>query len=208
MDKNKTIQDKDLISRLCDAIEKRLGRKMITPRDFEFLAEELSKCGLRISGSTLKRIWGYNRDISDNYRPYRYTLALLANFLGYNGIEDFCNHKDDNDLDSAEFFGSTIMAENIMPGSIVELKWSPQRSCNLICTEKCNFKVLQSERGRLLPGDIVTFMSLTENAPLYFNKVIRPSTSEQFVYTAGLRTGIKYRIHGIVKFDDEDLVIT
>ena len=67
----KLVTDKAFISKLCQAIEKRVGRKMISPRDFDYLCEELTKVGARVSGSTLKRVWGYNRDISSNYRPYR-----------------------------------------------------------------------------------------------------------------------------------------
>lgn len=204
---NQSKEDKELISKLCQAIEKRVGRKIITPRDFNYLSDELSKSGVRISGTTLKRIWGYNRDISDNYHPYTYTLVCLTKFLGYRDVEDFCNHYEDVDIQSTEFIGDTIKAIDIMPGSIVELHWAPGRQCNLICLGNCRFKVVHSERGKLMPGDMVSFMSLTQNAPLYFNEVSRPGTDGKFVYTAGQRTGIRYQIKGIVN-SDEDSIIT
>ena len=52
----KLVTDKAFISKLCQAIEKRVGRKMISPRDLDYLCEELTKVGARVSGSTLKRV--------------------------------------------------------------------------------------------------------------------------------------------------------
>lgn len=206
MANNKSVNDKEFISKLCLAIEKRLGKKISTPRDFEYLSEELTKAGARVSGSTLKRIWGYNRDISDNYHPYRYTLVSLANLLGFKDLDDFNEYYNEEEIQSDEFIGETITAEDIMPGSIVELTWAPDRKCNLVCVEKGVFKVVHSERGRLNPGDIAKFMSLTQNAPLYFNEVIRFGTQEKFIYTAGQRTGIHYRIRGIINSNEDSII--
>lgn len=203
---NQLEDDKELIRKLCLAIEKRLGKKIESPRDFEFLSEELSKVGARVSESTLKRIWGYNRDISVNYRPYRYTLTSLLKLLGYKDLDIFKEHSNEEESQSAEFIGETIMAGDIMPGSIVELNWAPDRVCNLVCIEKGAFKVVHSEQGRLLPGDIVKFMSLTQNAPLYFNEVTRCGANEKFVYTAGQRTGIRYCIRGIINSEEDTII--
>ncbi len=206
MEDKRLTEDKEFIAKLCLAIEKRLGRKMNSPRDFEYLSEELTKIGKRVSGSTLKRIWGYNRDISDSYKPYTYTLISLINILGFRNIEDYLQSYEGNEIQSAQYIGETITIDTIMPGSIVELSWSPDRVCHLIFMEKGLFKVVHSENGRLYPGDIVKFQSLTQNAPLYFNEVFRPATNETFIYTAGQRTGIRYQIHGIVNSDEDDII--
>ena len=199
--------NRDIISKLCLAIEKRLGRKMSSPRDFEYLSEEMAKIGTRLSGSTLKRIWGYNRDVSDKYCPYRYTLISLVNLLGYRDLDDFNRHyNNESAIQSAEFKGDTIRTDDIMPGSIVEIRWAPDRRCSLVCLDKGLFKVAESYHGRLRPGDIVRCMSLTQNAPLYFNEVTRPATNERFVYTAGQHTGIRYNIHGIINSDEECII--
>ncbi|MDE6234246.1 MAG: hypothetical protein K2M56_00665 [Muribaculaceae bacterium] len=179
---------------------------MISPRDFEYLTEELTKCGSRLSESTLKRIWGYNRDISDTYKPYSYTLVSLVNFLGYNDIEDFMANYDKDEIQSGAYLGETVTSEQIMTGSVVEISWAPNRVCTLLCIEKGVFKVVHSEHGRLYPGDVVRFLSLTQNAPLYFNEVQRLGSPDKFVYTAGQRTGIHYHIRGIVNTNDESLI--
>lgn len=197
--------DKEFIPQLCMAIEKRVGRTMTSPRDFQWLSAELAKGGTRISESTLKRLWGYNQDISDTYRPYKYTLIALVNMLGFRDIDDYLENYDSNDVQSAQYVGETISADNIMPGNIVELSWSPNRVCNLLCMEKGVFKVVHAERGHLHTGDIVRLQSLTQNAPLYFNEVYRPSTNERFLYTAGQRTGIRFLIQGLTDSPDTSI---
>ncbi len=200
------VNDKEFISKLCVAVEKRIGRKMISPRDFEFLSDELTKIGTRISGSTLKRIWGYNRDISDTYQPYKYTLISLVKLLGFNTFEDYIKYCKSPEAESASYMGETVTTDEIMPGSIVELAWQPDRTCVLVCLEKGTFRVVHSENGRLLPGDVVKFMSLTQNAPLYFNEVLRPLSDEKFIYTAGQRTGIRYSIRGIISTAEDTII--
>ncbi len=206
MSDKKAIRDKEFIFQLCEAIEKRLGKKMTSPRDFEYLSEELSKIGSRISASTLKRIWGYNQDVSETYKPYTYTLLSLVNFLGYRDLDDYTANYNGEELQSAFYVGETVTIDDIAPGSIVELAWAPDRVCNLACLEKGVFRVVHSEHGRLYPGDMVKFQSLTQNAPLYFHEVTRPGTNESFIYTAGLRSGVRYQIHGIVCTDEDSLI--
>lgn len=206
MSKKNPIRDREFISELCLAIEKRLRRKMTSPRDFEYLSEELRKIGSRISASTLKRIWGYNRDISDTYKPYIYTLVSLVNILGFKDIEDYIKNYNEEEVQSAQFVGETVTISSIMPGSIVDITWAPDRVCNLVCLEIGVFKVVHSEHGRLYPGDIVKFQSLTQNAPVYFHEVTRPATNETFIYTAGQRTGVRYHIHGILKTDEDSII--
>ena len=207
MAENKVKYSREFFSKLCEAIEKRLGRRMSSPRDFKYLSDEMTKIGARISGSTLKRIWGYNRDVTEKYSPYRYTLNSLVNLLGYEDLEDFTQHNnDDIAIQSAEFKGETIRTEDIMPGSIVEIQWAHDHQCSLVCLEKGVFKVVESYHGCLRPGDIVRCMSLTQNAPLYFNEVLRLGINEKFVYTAGLHTGIRYNIRGIINSDGECVI--
>lgn len=206
MSDKQLVTDNELISKLCEAVEKRIRRKLISPRDFEFLSDELTKAGTRISGSTLKRIWGYNRDISDTYQPYKYTLVSLINFLGFNSLEDYLKYTESPESESASYMGETVTTDEIMPGSIVELSWHPDRTCSLTCLEKGIFRVVHSENGRLHPGDVVKFRSLTQNAPLYFNEVVRSGTDEKFIYTAGQRTGIRYCIRGIINSDEETII--
>jgi hypothetical protein len=70
------------------AIEDTVGRKMKTPRDFDFLAKSIfEKLHQSLSASTLKRFWGY----LPQYSSIRVsTLDLLAQFADYKDWDSFC----------------------------------------------------------------------------------------------------------------------
>ena len=52
----------DDIQQLRDADEQKAGRRMHTPKDFDYLRERIyEECHEMVSISTLKRLWGYDR---------------------------------------------------------------------------------------------------------------------------------------------------
>jgi len=61
---------------------------VVHSKDCDNLAYEISKkCGETISGSTLKRLFGF---IKTKSLPNKYTLNLLARYAGYNDYNSFC----------------------------------------------------------------------------------------------------------------------
>lgn len=84
------------VSLLLEKIETQLGRKMMTPKDFDFLAEQIFvKTRQSISVSTLKRVWGYVSSKGDTRES---TLNLLSKFAGYDSFSHFYQQE----------FGSTL----------------------------------------------------------------------------------------------------
>ena len=81
------------IERLKQVIEAKVGRKIQTPKDFDYLSacitEELHE---PISVSTLKRLWGY---IQSSGSPRLSTLNMLAHFVGSEHWEAFCQSCQD-----------------------------------------------------------------------------------------------------------------
>ena len=76
------------VTLLLEKIEEQLGRKMMTPKDFDFLAVQVfEKTRQSISVSTLKRVWGY---VSSKGAASETTLDLLSNFAGYDSFFQFC----------------------------------------------------------------------------------------------------------------------
>ena len=76
------------LARLRELIEGVIGRKMKTPKDFEFLSECIfEKFHEKISPTTLKRIWGY---LSESTTPRTSTLDILSKFVGYANWKEFC----------------------------------------------------------------------------------------------------------------------
>ena len=79
------------IQRLREAMESVAGRRMQTPKDFNYLSEMIfDKMRQHISPTTLKRLWGY---LSESPEPRTSTLNLLAQFIGYDSWEAFCEEK-------------------------------------------------------------------------------------------------------------------
>lgn len=80
-----------LNQRLRYLIEKKLGIRILTPKDFTLCRDAIfEELRVNISISTLKRYWGYV-SIGSNYLPNRYTLNTLAKFVGFTDWDDFCS---------------------------------------------------------------------------------------------------------------------
>ena len=85
-----TQQEQDL-ARLREEIESVVGRKMKTPKDFDFLAGQIfDKLHENVSSTTLKRIWGY---LSEPSTPRLSTLDILARYLDYQDWDAFCRQE-------------------------------------------------------------------------------------------------------------------
>lgn len=79
--------DQDKIALLLESLEQRFGHKPQSPREFEKLSSLIHNItGESVSASTLKRLWGYDKN---RCSPYRYTLDILARYMGYDGAQDF-----------------------------------------------------------------------------------------------------------------------
>lgn len=80
-------QQKQALAKLRDKIEDAIGRKMKTPKDFEFLSEQVfEKLHETVSATTLKRIWGY---LSEASIPRISTLDILSQYVGYTDWASF-----------------------------------------------------------------------------------------------------------------------
>ena len=73
--------------RLFEAVERKAGRQMLTPRDFRWLEKRMFEdIHERVSASTLMRLWGYR----SGGVPRQTTLDVLARFVGYEDYVEFC----------------------------------------------------------------------------------------------------------------------
>ena len=81
--------EQQIIETLKQAIEQAVGRKIKTPKDFDFLTDCIfNKVHERISPTTLKRLWGYLTDAGS--APRKSTLDILSRFLDYPDWAAFC----------------------------------------------------------------------------------------------------------------------
>ena len=101
----------EAIGRLLERVEEKVGRKMKTPRDFDFLAEQIFETMHKsISVSTLKRVWGY---VPANGITRESTLDLLAQFAGFASFSKFCQQTTktpapEEGLPSGRFGGGSL----------------------------------------------------------------------------------------------------
>ena len=88
------MEEKQAKARLLEIVEARIGRKMQTPKDFEYLSEQIfDSLHQHISPTTLKRLWGY---LSEPSEPRMSTLNLLSRFVGYDSWDAFCKQGDED----------------------------------------------------------------------------------------------------------------
>ena len=86
---------KEDIDRLKASVEHFVGREIKLPRDFVFLEKQV-ECytGVKISQSTLKRLWGY---VSCESAPSYYVLDTLVTMLGYTSWTVFVKRSLDSE---------------------------------------------------------------------------------------------------------------
>lgn len=193
----KTKYSQEVIALLRSEVENVVNRRIVSPADFDFLSAAILRAVKQpISPTTLKRIWGYVKDVGSSYNLERFTLCVLSVFIGYRDIEEFIENYNAEDIttQSGNYFGETVKANEISDHAFVELRWPPDRLC--ILSRKCGneFDVVRSINAKLHSGDVVEFTSLTQNAPAYFSKVLCRGSDIPHTYVAGTRTGITYRI--------------
>ena len=64
--------------KILQSIEEQAGRKMQTPKDFQWLSDEIfRRLHQTLSPSTLKRLWGYFPSVR---QPHPYTIDLLTRY--------------------------------------------------------------------------------------------------------------------------------
>lgn len=77
------------LAKLRELIETAVDRKMRTPKDFDFLSEQIfAKLHETVSPTTLKRLWGY---LQEQSVPRQSTLDVLAQFVDFKDWDAFCS---------------------------------------------------------------------------------------------------------------------
>lgn len=81
------MMEETAIDRLREIVERKAGRTIRTPKDFDYLHDLIyEQCNELVSVSTLKRIWGYTKY---NNTPRTSTLDPIAQFVGCGGWKEF-----------------------------------------------------------------------------------------------------------------------
>lgn len=163
---------KQTIETLLRQLEEMTGMSVNTPKDFSRLRNVIyNRTGQFISTTTLKRIWGY---IDNPLETRKTTLSILANCLGYNDWDHYCKHKENiGEVDpSTPILGRRLsVLKDLKNGDLLKLTWHPERKCIAEYTGNGNFKVVESEKTRLKPGDTFSCYFIISGYPLYLSEL-------------------------------------
>lgn len=178
--------------KLCTEIERKVGKSIQTPTDFEWLEEKImAKVKECISSSTLMRIWGYRKGVSTRQS----TLDILARYLGYADYVTFCQWAPENNDEpqSDEVMACHLRTADMTDGQQVELSWYPDRRCLVQLRKDGLYEVLEAENTKLSVGDTFRCDIFIESEPLYLSQLIHEGRPPM-VYVAGKKDGIRFQL--------------
>lgn len=151
-------------------LEKKVDKTIRRPSDCDILALDIeSVTGEHVGVNTVKRLLGFK---SDEREPRQSTLDIFARYLGYKDWNEL--HAIDSKSNSD--FGDTpdcLNAENIDDGKHITFTYLPDRSSTLQKIHGDEFRVTESENGKLQIGDKVRLSSLMLGYPLLITNVLR-----------------------------------
>ncbi len=181
--------------KLRQAVEKSVGRKMRTPKDFEFLAMRIyDMYKFQLSPTTLKRFWGYIEKFKET-EPRRLTLDILSMVAGYKDWDDFCTQIESDDYSSSNFIKSpSIYSTSLQIGNIIKLYWSPGRCVTIKYMGEDMFEVLESINSKLRKGDRFCCGCFIEGEQTYLTRVVRENQILN-KYVCGKEGGIKFVLY-------------
>ena len=148
------MSEKDKYLRLLKAdVEDRMGRGILSPKDFEFLHLTIEReLNESVSVSTLKRLWGYSKYLSS---PSVSILSTLSRLVGYRDWEDYkANCESSDKKPSAQVLSDKItVTTDLEVGDRIRLTWAPQRVCDIQYHGDGDFEVLSSQNTSIKAGD-------------------------------------------------------
>jgi hypothetical protein len=185
--------NKEIIDYLKEKIEIVAGRKIYTPRDFDYLAKSIFESTKQmISTTTLKRFWGYIHE-KGSQSPRRHTLDLLSVYVGYSDYDMFCKFSKQVDGPQSGFlFSEYLDAKTLKTGDKVLLKWLPDRKVVVQYIGDCRFKVVEGINCKLNNGDIFRCEHIINGVPLAVS--VNSSSVGEAIYICGKISGVQYEL--------------
>jgi len=190
-------EDKDYED-IRNLIEEVTGRKMQTPKDFDYLVLRIfDRTHTQLSVSTMKRLWGYVAKNDEKRGDMRLsTLNVLAQYVGYTDWESFVNRDQNNDdsLSSCMFLGRKYLYSNtLFVGDTIQLIWKPDRCVTIRYSGNYVFSVIESINSKLSVGDTFKCPLFVEQMPLTLTDLIHGSAAP-CGYICGKKEGILFNL--------------
>lgn len=187
-------EKEDIFKSLQNKVEAVAGRKMASPRDFDYLSMRiLDKTRHYIAPVTIKRFWGYLGEKRQT-KPFRYTLdalALYAGFIDYEAFKRNCLAPEP--AQSGFLHNDSLQTTSLQEGARVQLMWHPDRTVIIQYQGMDMFKVVESENSKLSVGDIFICGHIIDGEPLTLRCLIHEGGSP-VNYVCGRIDGVKYKL--------------
>lgn len=169
-------------------VEKKVGRSIKSPVDFNFLSNRIMmELNETLSASTLQRLWNYVTTMST---PRLSTLSLLARFLGFSCWDSYVAELLRTSVIESDYITTRqIRSHDLSRGDVLRIGWRPDRECKLRYLGNYYFEVVASKNSKLLKGDTFMAMSFSISNPLLITNLVR-NGSAPCAYTAGKRNGL------------------
>ena len=183
-----------VLSSLRSDVGRRFGFRLETSTDFANLSLAIaeSKAGY-ISPSTLKRFWGYVKDVYSSKRLS--TLDTLARYIGYNGFNHYSGSFKQSESSLSDFNSSNSLdVQTLSAGSHLRVTWFPNRILSMTYLGQLTFSIDESINSRLTPGHKVKCLTLVKGQPLILNVLMSDSPNSMHTFTAGKKHGIDWEI--------------
>lgn len=184
--------DKEVLyQKLRDEIQRSVGHELKTPKDFDILVAEIeARTHVRLSSYTLKRFWGYLKQVEVR----RSTLDVLCQTLGYTSWSGFEAMFDQVvDSESHMSFNAMLDVLKLKDGTHVRLLWNPGR-CVIVRYEGHGlFVVEDSVNSKLKFGDTFRCYRIVAHEPLVLTELKRPG-KPVCSYVCGQLDGVVFNV--------------
>lgn len=169
-------------------VEKKVGRSIKSPVDFNFLSNRImSELNETLSASTLQRLWNYVATMST---PRLSTLSLLARFLGFSGWDSYVAELLRTSVIESDYITTRqVRSHDLSRGDVLRIGWRPDRECKLRYLGDYYFEVVASKNSKLLKGDTFMAMSFSIGNPLIITNLVQ-NGGNSCSYTAGQKNGL------------------
>lgn len=174
----KNMDKQQLISNLLAEVERKIGRTLRTPTDFQYLSLQISKEGKgyeSLSISTIKRLYKY---INSSHEPSQQTLTILAHFIGYKDWDTFRRFQSTLAKQTSGFLSNIddVLTKTKI-GDTLYIQWNPNRKIKVQNQGSRRVIVIASENSQLIVGDSFKLSEIKNDKPLLATDFIRDGMS-------------------------------